>query len=322
MRVLVLLLVLIALSLSTSMIPVTHSATISFSKIVAPQLYIADFPAQTKQVWLYLFQNNYFVLKQIQFANGKSLPTIQITGRWRQVDNGAHVQLTNTFGLELSVDVGTEGVLYGTIQNAQPFSMENITLKPVPFRSDPYRMSGILAYSDGQLVLTDSAAEHSFSPVVTEVDEKSGKHPRFVEVEVSQLKEGIRIERILSETAIIPSSVKDKKQEFTTLVVQSVWQVDSGPGISEATCVFHQQGSHSGTLEVSGRGLRVEMTYQYKKKTLFFVLPERVKQELLAIGENGWLDLTLGPVAWRNEGTVLVLRAQSGRLIQFRRVGE
>lgn len=322
MRVLVLLLAFIAVNFSHSIVSVAYGGTISFPKIVAPSLYVADVPTQTKQVWLYLFQNNYFVLKQIQFANRKSLPTIQLTGRWRQIDNGAHVQLTNAFGLELSVDVGTEGVLYGTIQNTQPFSMENITLKPAPFRSDPYKMAGVLAHSHGQMVLTDSAAEHSFSPVISEVDDSSGKYPRYVEVEVSQLKEGIRIEKILSETTIIPSSVKEKTQDFTELVGQFVWQVEPGPGISEATCVFHQQTPHSGTLEVSGHGLRVELTYQYKKKTLSFVLPRRARQDLVAIGENGWLDLTLGPVAWRNEGAVLVLRSQSGRLIQFHRVGE
>lgn len=290
-----------------------------FPSVVTPSLYIADVPSQMSQIRLLFFQENYFVLKKMKFDNGKAQLVSQLTGRWRQVGDGAHVQLTNAFGLEMILDVGSEGGLYGNLQDSNSFAIKNLLLRQVPYQAEVFRVSGILERRREDTIFTDSAADLSFSSVSLGEGIKPPSIAKFVEAEVSFSKGKINFVRILSESEKFPSSVRQKKQSFSEAVEPYVWITTPSNGVSEATCFFYRHSSAGGVLEVAGRGLRVELKYTVKKEALNFFVTTNDKKILESINEDGWLSLAQGPVEWRIEGPVLILCSQSGGTILLRK---
>jgi len=267
------------------------------------------------QIRLFFFQENYFVLKKMKFENGKAQLVSQLTGRWRQVGDGAHIQLTNVFGLEMNLDVGSEGGLYGNLQDSNSFTIKNLLLRKVPYQSEVFRVAGVLEPRREDIIFTDSAAELSFSPVSLGDGIKTPAIAKFVEAEVSFSKGKTNILRIFSESEKFPSSVRQKKQSFSEAVEPYVWVTTPSKGGAEATCFFYRHSSAGGVLEVAGRGLRVELRYIVKKQGLNFLVNANDKKLLESTNEDGWLALTQGPVEWRIEGPILILNTQSGGTI-------
>ena len=287
-----------------------------FPVITAQSLYVGDMPEYMEQVWLYLLEDNYFILKKTRSASGKSKALTQFTGRWRQIDGGANLQLTNVFGLQMNMNIGSSGKLYSSVQAAS-MSARTLVMKKSPFSSPMFRISAVLESRNGHLVLTDSAAGRTFSPVEGDLDNAALKVPLFIEADVTLLKKGIKLEKIYSTTENIPSSIRHKDGNFDDLAGATIWQSQGGDGFSPASCYFRKRGSGTGVLEVSGPGLHLELPYRVEQQHLVFVAEPKKQATDISVEGGRWLKLLSGQVLWRNEGELLVLQSPAGHSIQL-----
>ena len=117
-----------------------------------------------QRVELYLLDGNFFVLRQIAAPKGKKAVTRDMTGSWRQVEDGALLQLTNRYGLALSLNIGGSGNLYGDFFPAPDGFPHSLALKKVPFRKPSFSIMGRLDRIAGRATLTDSATGRVFAP--------------------------------------------------------------------------------------------------------------------------------------------------------------
>ena len=289
----------------------------AFPVIAAQSLYVGDMPEYMEQVWLYLLEDNYFILKKTRSASGKSKALTQFTGRWRQIDGGANLQLTNAFGLQMNMNIGSSGKLYSSVQAAASMSARTLVMKKSPFSSPMFRISAVLESRNGHLVLTDSAAGRTFSPVEGELDHAALNVPLFIEADVTLLKKGIKLEKIYSTTENIPSSIRHKDGNFDDLAGATIWQSQGGDGFSPASCYFRKRGSGTGVLEVSGPGLHLELPYRVEQQHLVFIAEPKKQATDISVEGGRWLKLLSGQVLWRNEGELLVLQSPAGHSIQL-----
>ena len=287
-----------------------------FPVITAQSLYVGDMPEYMEQVWLYLLEDNYFILKKTRSASGKSKALTQFTGRWRQIDGGANLQLTNVFGLQMNMNIGSSGKLYSSVQAAS-MSARTLVMKKTPFSSPMFRISAVLESRNGHLVLTDSAAGRTFSPVEGDLDNAALKVPLFIEADVTLLKKGIKLNKIYSSTENIPSSIRHKDGNFDDLAGATIWQSQGGDGFSSASCYFRKKGSGTGVLEVSGPGLHLELPYRVEQQHLVFIAEPKKQATDISVEGGRWLKLLSGQVLWRNEGELLVLQSPAGHSIQL-----
>ena len=287
-----------------------------FPVITAQSLYVGDMPEYMEQVWLYLLEDNYFILKKTRSASGKSKALTQFTGRWRQIDGGANLQLTNVFGLQMNMNIGSSGKLYSSVQAAS-MSARTLVMKKSPFSSPMFRISAVLESRNGHLVLTDSAAGRTFSPVEGDLDNAALKVPLFIEADVTLLKKGIKLNKIYSSTENIPSSIRHKDGNFDDLAGATIWQSQGGDGFSSASCYFRKKGSGTGVLEVSGPGLHLELPYRVEQQHLVFIAEPKKQATDISVEGARWLKLLSGKVLWRNEGELLVLQSPAGHSIQL-----
>lgn len=286
--------------------------------VIAPQsLYVGDMPEYMEQVWLYLLEDNYFILKKTRSVSGKSKALTQFTGRWRQIDGGANLQLTNVFGLQMNMNIGSSGKLYSSVQAAAAMSVQTLVMNKSPFSRPMFRISAVLESRNGHLVLTDSAAGRSFSPVEGELDNAALKVPLFIEADVTLLKKGIKLEKIYSSTENLPSSIRHKDGNFDDAVGATIWQSQEGDGFSPASCYFRKKGSGTGVLEVSGPGLHLELPYRVEQQHLVFIAEPQKQATDISVEGHRWLKLLSGQFLWRNEGELLVLQSPAGHSIQF-----
>ena len=301
--------------------PFAENAENSFPMIAPGSLYVGDVPEYMEQAWLYLLDDNYFILKKTRSVNGKSRSLSQFTGRWRQIDGGANLQLTNAFGLQLNMNVGCSGNLYSSVQTAAAMSAQTLVMKKAPFSKPLFRIAAVLESHGGKVVLTDSAAGRSFSPVEGDLGNKISNEPIFIEAEVSLLKKGIKIEKIYSSTEKLPSSLRQKDERFVDVAGGGTWQNEPGDGMAAASCYFHEKGAASGILEISGSGLHLELSYRVDQQVLVFMLASGNKVADMSPEAHRWLEVLRGEIAWRHEGDLLVLHSRSGRSVQFHKVG-
>lgn len=300
-------------------------ASLSFAEItqrdfpvVAPaSLYVGDVPEYMEQVWLYLLDENYFVLKKTRSVSGKSKGIgQQYTGKWRQIDGGSNLQLTNSFGFTQVLNIGSSGKLYGSMQVGGAISTRTLTMSKIPYSKPQFKISGVLESRGSRWVLTDSAAGHIFPRVEGELEANSFKSPVFIEAEVSLVKNGIKIEKIYSSTDKLPSSLRMQKENWGDIVNNDTWQNDPGSGLQTASCRFRRVGITDGILEISGQGLHLELPYRVEEQRLQF--PEGyTNPQNMTTEARRWIEMLSGHVVWQYEGTTLVLHSHTGRTLQL-----
>lgn len=289
----------------------------SFPVIVPGSLYVGDVPAYMEQVWLYLLDDNYFVLKKTRSVSGKSKSVGQFTGRWRQVDGGANLQLTNDFGLSLAMNIGSTGKLYSSMQVGDAISSYTLAMTRIPFSKPLFKMSAVLEVRGSRLVLTDSAAGRTFAPVEGDLDINSIKKPVFIEADVSLAKHGVKIEKIYSSTEKLPSSLRAQKENFDEVTYEETWQNDAGNGIQAVSCYFRSKGTAGGILEISGQGLHLELPYRLEQQALQFFGGSSYNSQNLTAEARRWLEILSGHVVWQYEGKTLILRSPTGINLQL-----
>ena len=291
-----------------------------FPSIESGSLYVADVPDHMEQVWLYLLDENYFVLKKTRSVSGKSKELGQFTGRWRQVDSGANLQLTNTFGLSLVLNIGSSGKLYGSMQVGDAISTNTLSMSKIPYSKPQFNISGVLETRGSHFELTDSAAGRTFTKVECDLDISSVKNPVFIEAAVSLAKQGIKIEHIYSSTEKIPSSLHMQKENWGDFVYEDTWQNDPVKGMQAASCRFHRTGIAGGVLEISGPGLHLELPYRVDEQILSFPTGG-ARSGNLAPDAQPWLEILSGAVRWQHEGNFLFLRSSTGKTLQLHKAG-
>ena len=269
------------------------------------------------EVRLWLLDNNFFVLRQVPGGKGKSGSGPCLTGRWRQVENGSILQLVNRHGLSVRFNIGGRGNLYGSMPPPPDMAPRSMVMKTIPYRAEPFTLMGLLEYRKGQRTLTDSASGLVFPMTGEGVDAASQTNPLFVEAEVSLSKGNLRIERLKSSTAEIPSSMRGK-ENFADAAGSTVWLIPPTRGVSSISCAFHPGGAERGSLEIAGPGVRLEATYkELPGQKLDISIRAKDARAARTDEIEELLRVFNGQLSWSLENDALVLTTPEGLSLQM-----
>ena len=285
-----------------------------FAPLQAGSMYAGgDTTAQgQRRVELYLLDGNYFVLRQIATPKGKEAFVRDMTGHWRQSDGGALLRLSNRHGLALGLNVGGGGNLYGDFFPLPDEKSQSLVLKKSAFRAVTFTIMGSLERG----TLTDSSTGRAFSvsgkaDVLAKVDAEKAL---FVDAEVTQTEKGLRIERIRSSSTRFPSEAQGapSAQEFSASVEGKTWLLPVLPGFPTGACFFNGSKG-SGSLEVTGKGLRLVVPYTLRGNDLTVTVSEDDVQKLRAVGAEILVNMLRTVRSWSLESGALVLAAAEGQ---------
>ena len=269
-----------------------------------------------QRVELYLLDGNFFVLRQIAAPRGKKAVTRDMTGFWRQVEEGALLQLTNRHGLALSLNIGGSGNLYGDFFPAPDGFPHSLALKKSPFRKPSFSVMGRLDRIAGRAALTDSATGRVFAPAEGEaLAALPGKDSLFVDAVILPAKNGCAVQRIRSFSTRFPSQAGSAPTDgdFAARVAGEVWLLPSLPGLPAASCVFSERGKGQGALEVTGPGLRLTADYVLRGPGLTFSVRKEDARMLEACGAEVLPRMLASVRSWSLEGGALTLTSADGQ---------
>lgn len=209
-------------------VPGVRAGAAVFPVLDAPAMYEGEAVRDNTavRVLLRLKPDGLFVLYEKWLA-GDNVRETSLTGTWRQVADGALLELSNRNGFLLALNVGGSGNLY---LGKSLVSAEYVTLvlKPREERLFPYRFMGILRFDDQEAFLPSSpvtgtgSLEDSNTGIVYQVrdipdalQEQHGGRPLFVEVEVREepaieTLPVLHIMRIISATETIPKTLRKR----------------------------------------------------------------------------------------------------------------
>ncbi|MBS6828981.1 MAG: hypothetical protein KH208_03780 [Desulfovibrio sp.] len=236
-----------------------------------------------QRVELYLLDGNFFVLRQIAAPRGKKAVTRDMTGFWRQVDDGF------------------------------PHSL---ALKKSPFRKPSFSVMGRLDRIAGRAALTDSATGRVFAPAEGEaLAALPGKDSLFVDAVILPAKNGCAVQRIRSFSTRFPSQAGSAPTDgdFAARVAGEVWLLPSLPGLPAASCVFSERGKGQGALEVTGPGLRLTADYVLRGPGLTFSVRKEDARMLEACGAEVLPRMLASVRSWSLEGGALTLTSADGQ---------
>ena len=169
------------------------------------------------QVELRLLDDHFFVLRHSFTRQGKAGTAQDFAGYWKQVENGALLQLINRHGLSLLFNIGGGGNLYGDLSFVSGRPLWSVTLKKVLWSARSFILMGRLEQGThaGRASLTDSATGRVFSPVRGAVLEALPTDtPLFVDVEVMLDGNGLVVERVRSFSSRMPEHLPERVSEF------------------------------------------------------------------------------------------------------------
>lgn len=269
------------------------------------------------RVEVHLLDGNFFVLRHRFVPEGKTAVSRDITGNWRQLDEGSLLQLANRQGLLLHLNVGGAGNLYGDFRPAPDGFPQSLVLKKAPRRSLSFNLMGRLDRRGGRASLTDSATGRVFSPVTgAALAALPDNEPLFVDVEALPVKNGLVIREVRSFSSRLPSDSGASLSggHFADAAGGHVWRLPLLPGLTAASCIFRGGGKERGTLEVAGRGLHLTAAYEeLHGRRLAFAIRREDGAMLRACGARALLAMLAGTPSWSVEGEALILTGDDGR---------
>ena len=211
------------------------------------------------RVELRLLDGNFFVLSIGATPSGGTARAHDITGNWRQLEEGALLQLTNLHGFALRLNVGGGGNLYCHLPF--PFALgepaQSLVLRQAPFRARPFSLMGRLESHAGRMLLTDSASGRVFEPVTgTAPAALQENGPHFVEVEGLPGRGGFVIEKTYGASTPLPmrSMLPPVDEDFTAVAAGKLWRLPLMPGLPAASCLFSVSAAKRGSLTVTADG--------------------------------------------------------------------
>ena len=299
-------------------LPAAVAAFSAHAPLPAASLYVGGERTEggERRVELYLLDGNFFVLRQISVPRGGEAVTRDMTGHWRQMEDGSLLRLSNRHGLSLRLNIGGGGNLYGDFFPAPGGSVQSFVLKKSPFRIQSFCLMGRLDRAGGRAALTDSATGRIFTPLAGEaLAALPGEDPLFVDVEVLPAKNGLRVQRVRSFSSRFPSQAQAAPSagDFSAAVSGTVWLLPSLPGLPAASCVFNGDGKGNGALEVTGPGLHLSADYALRGTSLTFSVGEADAGMLRACGAEALARMLASVRSWSLEGGALVLNAADGQ---------
>lgn len=268
------------------------------------------------RVELHLLDDSFFVLRQMSFVPGKEPVVRDLTGLWRQVEGGSILRLTNKHGLELGLNIGAGGNLYGDFFPLPGEKIPSFVLKLAPPKKQSFFLMGTLERASGRSSLTDSSSGKVFSPLSGEALAKlPEENPLFVDVEVTPRGKGLRVERVRSASSRFPQygAATPTAQHFAGDVESAVWMLPPMTGIAAASCSFKGDGQGKGLLEVTGKGLRLTADYTITGAKVLFTITEQDERNLRAVGAEALTRMLKSVRTWAVEGGALVLTEAEGQ---------
>ena len=303
---------ILLLSLLFLALPEAGLATV-FPALTAPTAYVASIEKKEGQyeLFLRLRDRDFFVLHERMIsANGKKTER-SLTGTWRQVGEGALLQLTSRDGIVRRLNVGGTGDLYGDIM-APRLALVSAVFKQTPDRPRPFMVSGILQKEGNALRLRDGASNRvlTLSPHSQLESLGDAGSPLFVRAEVEDAGEHqantVRLVRLLSTSPQVPDSYPLTPEMFAGVTDGGIWRVNSN-SLPPLSCAFSPEGENAGNLDIFGRGLHVRVPYRLKKDTIAFHADARDASRTLAQYAPELERLLRRVRTWDVEGGLLVL---------------
>lgn len=205
-------------------VPGVRAGAAVFPVLDAPAMYGGEAARNDTaiRVLLRLKSDGLFVLYE-KWLTEDNVQEVTLTGSWRQVADGALLELSNRNGFLLALNVGGSGNLY---LGKSLVSGEYVTLvlKPQEETLFPYRFMGILHFGGqkslagrGSGVLEDSntGIVYQVRGIPDALQERHRGKPLFVEVQVredpaSETLPVLNITRIISATETIPKTLRKR----------------------------------------------------------------------------------------------------------------
>ncbi|MDO5483568.1 MAG: hypothetical protein Q4F27_01540 [Desulfovibrionaceae bacterium] len=260
------------------------------------------------KVKLYLLRGNLFVLRQ-EFSKGKQRFDRDMTGFWRQMGNGALLQLNNRHGLALRLNMGGTGNLYGDFPSLGGSDAQSIVLRESPLDKPVFTLMGRLERDGAAARMTDSATGHACmvrEEALTALPPLPGAPVLFVDAVIRLTPDSWEVERIRSFSQHLPGTgQKDSVEDFAAQVLGRVWHL-ALPDHMTVSCTFTEH-----KLEIAGPGLWLMVGYQLEGRNICFTPSPKDKAMLQSLGLSAVREL-LAAVSWSLEGELLVLTGADG----------
>ena len=301
-------LVALVLNLAVSM-PV---AAALYPTLEAPVAYRATAASGevAYEAFLRLLGGQFFILHERVSLSGKTIEEKSRTGIWRQLGNGAFLQLASRNGPTSRLNVGGGGNLYGDMR-ATHVTTTSVVFKKAKDNPRPYAVYGLLSFEDNGVTLRDSASGRVFSlkpdPRLTALAAPQKQFFVEADVEADAEEHGrtLRLVELHGASTRLPSQALPSAKLFDQMVSSGIWRMNA-QGLPPLNCVFVSDGEGKGTLDVSGQGLRLSAAYEAGENGVSFRVNQNDAQTLLPEGNGALIRLLESIRNWDTEGEVLV----------------
>lgn len=318
------LLVALALNLAVS----TPLAAAVYPALEAPVAYRATAASGevTYEAFLRLLGGQFFVLHERVTLSGKTVKEKSRTGIWRQLGEGALLQLASRNGPASRLNVGGGGNLYGDMR-ATHFATANVIFKKAEDAPRPYAIYGLLSFEDNGVTLRDSASGRVFSlksdPRLTALAAQQKQFFVEADVEADAEEHGrtLRLVELHAASTRLPNQALPSAKLFDQMANGGVWRMNV-QGLPPLNCVFVSNGEGKGTFEASGQGLRLSAAYEAGENAVAFHVNAGDTQVLRPAGEEALARLLESIRNWDTEGEILVFSQKRTTLCILEKTSE
>lgn len=291
------------------------ASSVAYPVLSPGSLYAAEEQGKKgkSSVELFLLNRNFFVLRQEHGRRDKE-KVRDVTGIWRQVEDGAVLLLTNRYGLEQKLSIGGGHNLYGDFRISASDGGHDLVLREKPFTLPSFTVMGRLEMGPKGACLTDSASGRVFTPVEGKaLQGLPADRPLFVEVQLTPSTEGGTITSVRSYSEHFPTAatlVRDP-DDFAR-ASRGIWSLPSMSGMPRGACTFVTGDGQSGKVEIAGPGLWLMPGFRFHGTSLSFSVSRDDLAMLKTLGAESLVEM-LRATAWSLEGDELVLTTGSGQ---------
>lgn len=269
-------------------------------------------------VTLLLKADHLFVLRERMVRTDGRPWERTLTGAWFQVREGSLLQLTNRNGLTRVLNIGGSGSLYWGVQSPFPQYM-NVTLREGG-ETFPFAVMGTLAFEGSAAVLLDSATNKAY-PLLpdAQLEHLRGRGDRFfVDADVEESGDSLRLLRLRSATDVIPQLPQDTPERFQRLVSGGQWRATFDG--RTFTCRFLQEKKEHGRLDMAAADVSVQVSYGLEADCLTFRPDKKTLRMVEAFGFKTLRNALNSVRTWEIHGDLLILRGADGPLCVLEKI--
>lgn len=280
--------------------------------VLSPGGYTGSVEAEGKRytIILELKKDHCFVLREEVGEKARTL-----TGKWVQINGGAILQLVNRNGLNKVLNVGGTGTLYSGVQ--APFEKyRNVVLEQTGATAFPYTIMGTLSFGATGASLQDSATGMVAGLVPDpQLDSlRSRSSSLFVDMEVEEEDEALRLVRIRSAADVFPPLHENTPNLFSQQVAPFRWQLSLGR--YSLQCSFRKE-----RLIVTDGSLSVEIPYKLEEDRILFYPSPKSAVLWEALGLSEVAHVLDGKFSWDFYDKILLLQSDETGLCVLEKIG-